>query len=418
MNAEILCVGTELLLGDIVNTNASYLAKELALLGVGCYYQTVVGDNPERLEQSISLALSRADMVIMTGGLGPTYDDLTKETVAKYFDRKMQLHEPSLEYIRSFFKRIGREMTPNNEKQAYMPEGAIIFENDRGTAPGLALENSENKTAILMPGPPREMTAMFEQKVLPYLKAKSNKTLKSHSIHLFGIGESTVEEILRDKIKDMQNPTVAPYAKEGEVLLRVTASAESDEAANRIMKPVIDDICGIFGEHVYGVDVGTLQNALVQSLAANGKTIAVAESCTGGLISSRITDIAGSSKVFGYGCVTYANSAKTRLLGVAPEIIEEHGAVSRETALAMAKGVRELSGADIGVSTTGIAGPDGGSPEKPVGLVWVGISTASEGEAHELHLSRGYGGDRAIIRNSAASNALYLALRESCRESS
>lgn len=410
MNAEILCVGTELLLGDIINTNAAYLARELAGCGVGCYYQTVVGDNPGRLKNAIELAFSRADIVITTGGLGPTYDDLTKETVAAYFGFGMEMHEPSLTAIKEIFARMGREMTPNNEKQALMPKGAVIFPNDRGTAPGLAVE-ANGKIAIMLPGPPREMTAMFESQVRPYLQGKSKTILKSHTIHLFGIGESSCENMLREKMQSLTNPTLAPYAKEGEVQLRVTASADNAEKADALMKPVIDEVCAIFPDYVYGVDVGTLQNALVQLLTEKELTVAVAESCTGGLISSRITDIAGSSKAFGYGCCTYANDAKIKLLGVSPETLEKHGAVSAETAIEMARGVRKLSGAAIGISTTGIAGPEGGTSEKPVGLVYVGISSEKGDSAHELRLSRGYGGERDFIRNAAASNALALALK-------
>lgn len=410
MNAEILCVGTELLLGDTVNTNAAYLAKELALCGIGCYYQSVVGDNPERLESAVALALSRADMVIMTGGLGPTYDDLTKETVAAYFGISMELHEESLAKMRGFFCKSGREMTKNNEKQAMMPKGAAVFPNERGTAPGLAVQ-SGGKHAILLPGPPREMTAMFRQQVRPYLQKLSNTVLRSHTIHLFGIGESTVEDILREKIQSMQNPTVAPYAKEGEVQLRVTASAATGQEADALIKPVADEICGMFPEYVYGIDIGTLQNALVQALRAKNKTIATAESCTGGLISARITEVPGASAVFGYGLCVYANDAKTSLLGVSPDTLAKYGAVSRETAIEMARGARERLGADIGVSTTGIAGPDGGSEEKPVGLVWIGISTADGDEAHELRLARGYEDDRATIRGAAASHAINFVLK-------
>lgn len=416
MNAEILCVGTELLLGDIVNTNAAFLAKELALCGIGCYSQTVVGDNPERLKTGLELGFSRADIVVMTGGLGPTYDDLTKETVAECFGLEMEMHEPSLEAIRGFFGRIGRPMTHNNEKQAMMPKGAVIFPNDRGTAPGLAVEGAagakKGKIAILMPGPPREMTAMFEREVRPYLLKKSDTRLKSHTIHLFGIGEAALEDKLREKIEHMRNPTVAPYAKEGEVQLRVTASAKSEEEADALIKPVLNEICGMFPDYVYGVDVESLQSALVRELTRQGKTVAVAESCTGGLITSRITDVAGSSKVFGYGCCTYSNEAKIKLLGVSADTLEKHGAVSRETALEMARGVKKLSGAWLGVSVTGIAGPDGGTEEKPVGLVYIGICTDANEEVRELRLGRGYGGERAIIRNAAASNALNMALKQ------
>jgi len=410
MNAEILCVGTELLLGDTVNTNAAFLAKELAVLGIGCYYQTVVGDNPGRLRSCIELAFSRADIVITTGGLGPTYDDLTKETVAEHFGLPMELNEESLVKIQNFFCRIGREMTHNNEKQALMPRGAVVFENGCGTAPGLAVEEN-GKTAILLPGPPREMRLMFETGVRPYLLKKSDRILKSRAIHLFGIGEAKMEDMLHDKIKDMQNPTVAPYAKEGEAMLRVTASAKNEEEADKLITPVVDELCGILSEYVYGIDVESLQNALVLALLEKNMTVATAESCTGGILSARITDIPGASKVFGYGCCVYANDAKVKLLGVAPDTLKAYGAVSKETALEMARGARHLSGADIGISTTGVAGPDGGTKEKPVGLVWVGISCEKGDAAYELRLSRGYSGDRGIIRNIAASNALCYAIK-------
>jgi len=410
MNAEILCVGTELLLGDTVNTNAAYIARELAACGIGCYCQTVVGDNPQRLRQSLEQALARADIVITTGGLGPTYDDLTKETVAAYFGREMEIHQPSLDQLKDFYTRINREMTPNNIKQAEMPEGAVVFHNDRGTAPGLAVEG-DGKLVILMPGPPREMTAMFQKQVRPFLLQRSKTTLVSHNIHLFGIGESNLAHELRGYMESHQNPTIAPYAKEGEVLLRVTAGAETAEEANRLTQPVLREICDKFPQYIYGVDCDTLENALVCALKEKGRTVAVAESCTGGLIAKRITDISGASAVFGCGVCTYSNEMKTRLLGVSADTLKAHGAVSEPTAREMALGVRALGSADIGVSITGIAGPDGGTEEKPVGLVYVGISTQSGDTVTELKLSRGYGGERAFIRNLAASNALYLALR-------
>ena len=410
MNAEILCVGTEILLGDIINTNAAYIAKELAAMGIGCYYQSVVGDNPDRLLECLRLGFSRADIIIMTGGLGPTYDDLTKETVAKYFGLPMRLNPPAYDAITAFFGKIGREMTPNNAKQAMMPEGAVVFPNDRGTAPGLAVEQN-GKTAILLPGPPGEMTAMFEKRARPYLQGRSGRCFVSRAVHLFGIGESSAENMLPQRLKDMQNPTVAPYAKEGEVRLRVTASAASETEAEKLLAPVVEELRNIFNKNVYGVDMGSLQNALVRELIRQGKTIAVAESCTGGLIASRITDIPGASGVFGYGFSTYANESKIKLLGVMPGTLERFGAVSRETAAEMACGARKVSGADIAVSVTGVAGPDGGTEEKPVGLVWVGVSTKDGTETHELRLSRGYAGDRGIIRNMAAMNAMNYALR-------
>ncbi len=414
MNAEILCVGTELLLGDIVNTNAAYLARELAALGIGCYYQSVVGDNAGRLAESLRLALSRADMVITTGGLGPTYDDLTKETVAQHFGLPMELHQPSLDRMKEILERRGRPFTKNNEKQAYFPKGARIFPNDQGTAPGLAIEQ-DGKIVIMLPGPPNEMTAMFQQQVRPYLESRSDRVLRSHTIHLFNIGESAVEDKLHQSMLDHQNPTIAPYAKLGEVQLRVTAAAANEEEAEAMMKPVIDEICAQFADYVYGVDVKDLQHAVVARLAQLGKTIAVAESCTGGMVASRITDIPGASQVFLCGAVTYSNESKMAMLGVSPRTLEEYGAVSRQCALEMARGIRAASGADIGLSTTGIAGPGGGTPQKPVGLVYVAAVDGAEEKVLELHLSRGYDNQRELIRNWASMYALHLVL-ELCKK--
>ncbi|MGI6403660.1 MAG: competence/damage-inducible protein A [Oscillospiraceae bacterium] len=414
MNAEILCVGTELLLGEIVNTNAAYLARELAALGIGCYYQSVVGDNAKRLAQSLRLALSRADMVITTGGLGPTYDDLTKETVAEHFGLPMELHRPSLEKMEAIFKGRGRVFTKNNEKQAYFPKGSHIFANDQGTAPGLALEH-QGKIVIMLPGPPGEMTAMFQKQVRPYLESRSNRVLRSHTIHLFNIGESTVEDKLHQSMLDHQNPTIAPYAKLGEVQLRVTASAADEKEAEALMQPVVEEICTLFSDYVYGVDVQDLQHALVGRLTELDKTIAVAESCTGGTIASRLTEIPGASQVFLCGAVTYSNESKVAMLGVSPQTLEGHGAVSRQCALEMARGIRAASGASIGLSTTGIAGPGGGTPQKPVGLVYVAAATETQEKVLELHLSRGYDNQRELIRNWASMYALHLVL-ELCKE--
>ena len=415
MTAEILCVGTEILLGDIVNTNAQYIAKELALIGIDVYRQSVVGDNPDRLRESLALALSRADTVLMTGGLGPTYDDLTKETTAAYFGRKMEMHEPSLRQIEEFYARTGRTMTPNNRKQAMMPERAVVFPNSCGTAPGLAIEGEgeqAGKTAIMMPGPPREMKAMMRESVLPYLMKQSDHTLVSRNVHIFGLGESLVEDKLHDLMEELRNPTLAPYAKDGEVLLRVTASVRDKAEADALIDPVVEKIRAVIGDAIYGIDEGNLQNALVQTLRRKHLTVATAESCTAGLVASRIAEIPGASEVFGYGVTTYANEAKMKLLGVAEETLRAHGAVSAETACEMASGVRALAGADIGVSVTGIAGPDGGSAEKPVGLVYVGVATEAGVHAVKLNLARNYRtGMRQYIRYVASSNALFQALR-------
>lgn len=410
MNAEILCVGTELLLGDVVNTNAAYLSRELAACGIDCYYQSVVGDNPGRLAESLKLALSRADMVIMTGGLGPTYDDLTKETVAAYFGLEMELHQPSLDRMKSFFSGIGRHFTKNNEKQAYMPRGAAIFENDRGTAPGLAVEK-DGKTVIMMPGVPGEMTAMFDNQVKPFLVGKSSHILRSRTIHIFGLGESAVEDVLHDSMLKHTNPTIAPYAKTGEVQLRITASAPDAAAADALIAPTLQEILALFPDNVYGVDAGDMQTALVDALTGAGRTIAVAESCTGGMVAARITEVPGASAVLLCGVCSYSNQSKVDFLGVNQATLDSCGAVSEETALEMARGVRLRSGADLGISTTGIAGPSGGTPEKPVGLVYVALSAADKEEALELRLSRGYADERQGIRNFACLHAMNLALR-------
>jgi nicotinamide-nucleotide amidase len=410
MTAEILCVGTELLLGDIVNTNAAYIAKELANLGIFTYYQTVVGDNPERLKQALDIALGRAELVIMTGGLGPTYDDLTKETVAEHFGRDMYMHEPSLDRITAFFKKVDRPMTENNKKQAMMPEGAVVFDNDQGTAPGLAVEG-DGKIAIMLPGPPREMQPMFRDRVVPYLARFSENILVSKNIHIFGMGESMVEDRLKDIMTAYTNPTVAPYAKDGEVLLRVTASAKDRDTALGMIGKVIAEIDGRIHDVIYGIDVDSLQNALVLALKAKGLKVATAESCTGGYVAKRITEIPGSSDVFECGVCTYSNEMKTKLLDVCEPILAQYGAVSPITAAEMAKGVRKLSGADIGIGVTGIAGPGGGTAEKPVGLVYVGVDSDAYKEVKELRLSRGHTSERELIRYLASSHTLSLALK-------
>ena len=409
--AEILCVGTELLLGDIVNTNAAYLSRKLAELGIHVYRHTAVGDNPQRLCRALDAAFAEADLVITSGGLGPTYDDLTKETVASYFGLPLEMHEESLETIRSYFARIGRPMTKNNEKQAMMPRGAKVFPNHYGTAPSLAITNAEGtKTAIILPGPPGELCPLFEEQILPYLKSRRDAVLVSKNVHIFGMGESAVETCLKSMMTDTVNPTVAPYCKEGEVRLRVTAEAENEDAAAALCDDTIARIRETeVGKYIYGIDVGTLEQAVVLYLRERGLTLACAESCTGGLIAKRITDIAGCSDVFMGGCVTYSNEAKQRLLSVSAETLERYGAVSEQTAAEMARGVRERLGTDIGVSATGIAGPGGGTPEKPVGTVYVGISTARGEEVRRLSLSAMR--SREYIRIVTVGNAYDMILK-------
>lgn len=408
MNAEILCVGTELLLGDIVNTNAAYIARGLAAIGVGVYHQSVVGDNPKRLSASLKEALKENDCVIMTGGLGPTYDDLTKTTVAELFGLPLVLNEEALERMTAYFARMNRTMTDNNKSQAMLPEGAIPLQNENGTAPGVIVEQN-GKIIVMMPGVPREMKPMFDNQVVPYLQAKTNTVLRSKTVHVFGMGESSVETRLYDMMVGMSNPTIAPYAKEGEVQLRVTASAETPEEADAKTEPVIQQICEELGDVVYGVDIGDMQTALVRALQKKGLVVATAESCTGGLVSKRITEVPGSSAVFTCGVCSYANEIKESVLGVKHETLVQYGAVSEQTAAEMAAGVRRLAGADIGISTTGIAGPGGGTPEKPVGLVYVGVDSDALRTTLRLVLGRGRGDEREYIRYVAATHALNLA---------
>ncbi len=407
--AEILCVGTELLLGDIVNTNAAFLSQRLAELGIHVYRHTVVGDNPERLKHALAAAFSQADLVITSGGLGPTYDDLTKETVAEYFGREMEMHEGSLSAIRGYFQRTGRVMTKNNEKQAMMPRGAVVFPNHYGTAPSLAIEGEE-KTAIMLPGPPGELTHIFEEEIRPYLESRRRTVLVSKNVHIFGMGESAVEAKLSALMTESENPTVAPYCKEGEVRLRVTAEAESRESAAALCDAVIEKIKATeVGGYIYGIDVDSLENAVVGFLRDKGLTLSAAESCTGGLIAKRITDISGSSRVFLGGCVTYTNEVKEKLLGVCHETLEKYGAVSEQTAAEMARGVRMRLGSDIGVSATGIAGPSGGTDETPVGTVFIGISTRSGEKVRKLSLSSMR--SREYIRTVSVANALDMILK-------
>ena len=402
-------MGTEILIGDIVNTNAAYISAQLALLGIPHYYQAAVGDNPARLKDAIKSALSRSDLLIMSGGLGPTYDDLTKETAAECMGRRLYLDERSLQRIKDIFAFRNRTMTKNNEKQAYIPEGSVIFDNNGGTAPGCAIEDEENgKIIIMLPGPPFEMKRMFTESVIPYLRQFTDTRFVSKNINIFGMGESAVESVLKDLMLEAKNPTVAPYCGDGEVRLRVTASGTTDEECEALCDEMIERIRATeVGSFIYGLDT-TISEAVVKAYREGGKTLAVAESCTGGSIAKRITDVSGSSEMFGYGAVTYANEAKNKLLGVRWETLEAYGAVSEQTAMEMAAGVRALSGADVGIATTGIAGPGGGTATKPVGLVYMGV--ASEKGVRALKFN--FTGDRDRVRILATGNALLLALNE------
>ncbi len=409
MVAEIICIGTEILLGDIINTNGAFLSKELASLGIDMYHQSVVGDNAGRLKDSLILALSRSDVVLTTGGLGPTCDDLTKKTIADYFGLGLVLHEPSVKKMEELFKRREWPMTPNNMLQALVPEGSTVFLNDNGLAPGVAVEK-DGKTVIMMPGPPSEMQPMFSERISPYLQQKTGGVIRSKTLYIFGMGESSVEDTLRDLMVSSTNPTVAPYAKQGEVEVRVSAKAAGEREAQALIDPVVAQIRQTLGDVVYGVDVGSMQNALVLALKEKELVAATAESCTGGLVSAAITGIPGASGVFAGGVCTYTNELKMKLLGVSEQTLQEKGAVSPETARQMAEGIRKVTDADIGVGITGIAGPDGGSAEKPVGLVYIAVSSDKHSEVKKLLLSRGHKDERNAIRSLAALNALAMML--------
>ncbi|KAE9629815.1 competence/damage-inducible protein A [Defluviitalea raffinosedens] len=402
MNAEILAVGTELLLGDIVNTNAQYIARRLADIGVNVYYQSVVGDNESRLYKSFELALERADIVITTGGLGPTNDDLTKETATAIAGKPLVLDQKSLEWIESYFSKLGRKMTENNRKQAYFPEGSVIFHNEYGTAPGCAIEVGKKKI-ILLPGPPREMKPMFENSVIPYLTQFQDGVLVSKVLRICGLGESQVVDMLKDIIDAQTNPTIAPYAKTGEVTLRITSKAKTRDEASKKIFPVEEKIRNILGNHIYGEgEDTTLESVVAEMLIRHNKTIAVAESCTGGLLAARLVNYPGISSVFMEGAVTYSNASKIRQLSVKEETLSKYGAVSKETAEEMAKGICQSAGTDIGISTTGIAGPGGGSAEKPVGLVYSGVCI--DGEVFSKKFS--FTGDRQNIRERTVISVL------------
>ena len=410
MNAELIAVGTELLLGEISNTDGQYISQKLAGLGINVFYHTVVGDNPARLEKVLRDASQRSDLIITTGGLGPTYDDLTKELICSVFGRELELHPESLARIEAFFTDRGRPMTENNVKQAYLPKDCTVFANDWGTAPGCAFE-ADGCIVAMLPGPPRECRPMTDLRLVPYLAAKGDGVIYSDSVRICGMGESAVEDKLRPMMENALNPTVAPYCKLGEVELRVTAKAQTEELARELTAPVVEEIKRQLGSVVYGVNVDSLEQALVQALNEKKLTLATAESCTGGLVSKRITDISGSSAVFLGGVVSYANSVKSGVLGVKEETLAAHGAVSPETAREMALGVCRLTGADIGVSLTGIAGPGGGTEEKPVGLVYMGLCRGGNVEVTELRIgSRGR--TRDDIRSQAATTALKAVLDE------
>ncbi len=406
IKAEILAVGTELLMGQIANTNAQYISGRLPEVGIGVYYHTVVGDNPSRLKECLSLAIKRADIVIMTGGLGPTKDDLTKETISEFFGRKLVLHQESLQKIEDFFKKLNRDMTENNKKQAYLPEGSLVIENNNGTAPGCIIEDGQ-KVVVMLPGPPKEMRPMFDKTVMDYFSKKAKFKIVSRFVRIFGIGESAMEEKIIDIIDRQTNPTIAPYAKDGEVTLRITAMCNNDKEGEELITPVIDEIKNRLGDTVYSVDNKSLEEVVGELLIKNNISISFAESCTGGLLSSKITDIPGISSVFAGSMVTYSNDVKARNLGVSEETLKTHGAVSSSTAKEMAVNIRRIMNTRLGLSITGIAGPGGATESKPVGLVYVALADENDVVCRKLNLL----GDRNKIRNNTVLNALDMIRR-------
>ncbi|MGN0026259.1 MAG: competence/damage-inducible protein A [Clostridium sp.] len=411
MKAELISIGTELLLGDIVNTNAQFLAKELASLGIDVYHQCVIGDNEERVLMAFEEAFNRCDIIITTGGLGPTQDDLTKELGAKFFNKKMVFHKPSLDWIKKYLAIDDEEILEANKNQAYFPEDSIILPNEKGTAPG-AIISEKNKTLIILPGPPKEMKAMFKNHVVKYLSNLTGEIIKSKTLRIFGIGESLMAKKVNDIIQGSTNPTVAPYAKEYEVTLRVTAKGESEEKCDLLINSKCDEIKCILKEYIYGEGEKSLDTVVAELLCEKSFSIATAESCTGGMIASTLISYPGISKVFKEGAVTYSNEAKIKRLGVSEETLNKFGAVSKETAKEMAEGMARVANTDIAISTTGLAGPDGGTDEKPVGLVYIGIFIKGKIIVEKFNFT----GDREAVRRKATMNALNILRKELIRE--
>ncbi len=406
--AELIAVGTELLLGNIANTDAQMLSQGLSTLGINVYYHTVVGDNPQRLRAAVETAKGRADIILTTGGLGPTCDDLTKNVLAECFGRRLVFHAPSAKRIEDYFRTLHptRPMTENNYQQAMLPEGCTVLDNDWGTAPGVAFE-ADGVRVIMLPGPPRECRAMFTHRVIPYLKGLSEGVIASRTLKLFGIGESAMEAQLREKMNAMTNPTLAPYAKEGECELRVTAKAATQEEARALIDPVEADLKAHFGPLVYGADVPSLEAAAFALLKERGLTLGTAESCTGGLAAKRFTDLPGASAVFRGGVVSYATEVKHTVLGVPQDLLEQYGAVSEPVCRAMAEGARRALGCDLALSFTGVAGPDPDERGNPVGLVFIGLAASDGTWVRQVHLTRG----RERIRHIAASHGFDLLRR-------
>ena len=404
-DTEIISVGTELLLGHVTNTDARDISEMLSKIGINVKYHTVVGDNPERLRKCVETAKSRADIIITTGGLGPTCDDLTKQILAESFGLKLVENKAEREGLYDYI-RYGKKFTDNNFTQAMLPEGCTVFHNNCGTAPGCGFEK-DGKIVAMIPGPPKECNAMFRESALPYLRKLSEELIVSHSVRIFGLGESSVDDIFAEEMNRMTNPTMAPYAKECDCLLQITAKAKSEAEAEEMIAPVMEHVMQRLGEVVYGVDVDCIEESVIKLLREKGMTFSAAESCTGGELAKRFTDMPGASAFFKGGVVTYTNEAKAKLLGIDPALIEEKGAVSYEVAKAMAENVRTLLGTDIGVGVTGLAGPDGDGMHE-VGTVFVSLAVEGETFVKELHM--GAMRTRSFIRRMAG-NHIYDMMR-------
>ncbi len=407
MRAEILSVGTELLLGQIVDTNAAFLSRDLASRGIDVLHRTTVGDNEARLLEELNRALHRADLVVTIGGLGPTSDDITKEVCSRASGIPLEPDPQIEEKLRAFFASRGVPFSQTNLKQALIPTRGAALANANGTAPGCVFD-LRDRAIICLPGPPNELCPMWLDQAIPWLKQRGlapREVLRSRMLRFVGIGESLLEPRVHD-LMSSSNPTLAPYAKLGEVHLRISAKASSEAEAEAMIAQMESEVRRRAGQWLYGVDDETLETVVVREAVSAGLKIATAESCTGGLIASRITDVPGSSETFLEGLVCYANEAKMDLLGVPAEVIEQHGAVSEQVAIAMAEGALRRSGADIAVSDTGIAGPTGATETKPVGTVWVGIA-----DRHGAHATKNlYSGDRSTVKWRASQTALALIL--------
>lgn len=403
MKCELISVGTELLVGDTLNTNVQFLSRELSQLGIRVCFHTTVGDNPQRLEEAVRIAFDRSDLIITTGGLGPTQDDLTKEVIAEIFGKKLIQDQKTKEDLMQYFANREFTMTPNNLKQTFVPEGAEILFNPCGTAPGILLRE-QGRIIIMMPGPPREMTRMFEEAVLPVLQQDHQQLVISRYYNLSDIGESAAEDRLLDLIDTQVNPTIATYAKMGEVLVRITANGNDENEINALLDHYEGIMLSRFEDHIFTFSKASLQETVAELLMTNSITLATAESCSGGLIAAQLTEQPGISKIFGFGLVTYSNEAKMKLLNVSKATLDTYGAVSAETAREMCENLSALSGARLNVSVTGIAGPDGGSDEKPVGLVYIGICFDGQTEVYRYH----FNGERKVVQQKTANKVFHL----------